>query len=136
VNREHLRGDTVGKAVAFYPDRPEGLVSEVRIAKTVRGDDTLALAEDDCLSSSVGFGVLPSNQVLDRRLMQRRINTAWLDHIALVEAPAYEGADVLNVRDAPDPPAGSGEPLLTPVLDDFLTDPLIRRALGLEPLSN
>jgi phage head maturation protease len=135
VNREHLRGDTVGKAVAFYPDRPEGLVSEVRIAKTVRGDDTLALAEDDCLSSSVGFGVLPSNQVLDRRLMQRRINTAWLDHIALVESPAYEGADVLNVRDAIDPPAGSGAPLLTPVLDDFLTDPLIRRALGLEPLS-
>jgi phage head maturation protease len=135
VNREHLRGDTVGKAVAFYPDRPEGLVSEVRISKTLRGDDTLALAEDDCLSSSVGFGVLPSNQVLDRRLMQRRINTAWLDHIALVESPAYEGADVLNVRDAIDPPAGSGVPLLTPVLDDFLTDPLIRRALGLEPLS-
>jgi phage head maturation protease len=134
VNREHLRGDTVGKAVAFYPDRPEGLVSEVRISKTLRGDDTLALAEDDCLSSSVGFGVLPSNQVLDRRLMQRRINTAWLDHIALVESPAYEGADVLNVRDAP-APAGSGVPLLTPVLDDFLTDPLIRRALGLEPLS-
>lgn len=135
VNREHLRGDTVGKAVAFYPDRPEGLVSEVRISKTLRGDDTLALAEDDCLSSSVGFGVLPSNQVLDRRLMQRRINKAWLDHIALVESPAYEGADVLNVRDAIDPPAGSGAPLLTPVLDDFLSDPLIRRALGLEPLS-
>jgi phage head maturation protease len=135
VNREHLRGDTVGKAVAFYPDRAEGLVSEVRISKTLRGDDTLALAEDDCLSSSVGFGVLPSNQVLDRRLMQRRINTAWLDHIALVESPAYEGADVLDVRDAIDPPAGSGVPLLTPVLDDFLTDPLIRRALGLEPLS-
>jgi phage head maturation protease len=135
VNREHLRGDTVGKAVAFYPDRPEGLVSEVRISKTLRGDDTLALAEDDCLSSSVGFGVLPSNQVLDRRLMQRRINTAWLDHIALVESPAYEGADVLNVRDALDPPVGSGVPLLTPVLDDFLSDPLIRRALGLEPLS-
>jgi hypothetical protein len=24
VNREHLRGDTVGKAVAFYPDRRGG----------------------------------------------------------------------------------------------------------------
>lgn len=134
VNREHLRGDTVGKAVAFYPDRPEGLVSEVRISKTLRGDDTLALAEDDCLSSSVGFGVLPSNQMLDRRLMQRRINKAWLDHIALVESPAYVGADVLDVR-TPFVVAPDVVPLHTPVLDDFLADPLIRRVLGLEPLS-
>jgi phage head maturation protease len=105
VNREHVRGDTVGKAVAFYPDRTEGLVAELRIAETLRGNDTLALAEDDCLSSSIGFGVLPSDQVLDRKLMQRRINKAWLDHIALVESPAYEGADVLDVRDACSAPA-------------------------------
>jgi len=132
VNREHLRGDTVGKAIAFYPDRPEGLVSDLRIAKTLRGDDTLALAEEDCLSASVGFGVLPSNQVLDRRLMTRRINKAWLDHIALVEAPAYEGANVLDVRDALGAQIGVGERQDTPILDDFMADPIIRRALGLE----
>jgi phage head maturation protease len=132
VNREHVRGDTVGKAVAFYPDRNEGLVAELRIAETLRGNDTLALAEDDCLSSSIGFGVLPSNQVLDRKLMQRRINKAWLDHIALVEAPAYEGADVLDVRDLLGARSGGGQRLVTPLLDDFMTDPIVRRALGLE----
>jgi len=134
VNREHTRGDTVGKAVTFYPERPEGLVADLKIAKTLRGDETLALAEDDCLSSSIGFSVLPSNQVLDRQNMRRRINRAWLDHISLVEDPAYVGADVLAVRDA----ASAAEADLitarvpTPVLDDFMADPIIRRALGLE----
>lgn len=131
VNREHVRGDTVGKAVAFYPDRQEGLIAELKIADTLRGHDTLALAEDDCLSSSIGFSVQPSHQVLDRKLMQRRIQEAWLDHIALVEAPAYEGANVLDVRDGLGRDA-HGEPLITPVLDDFMRDPIIRRALGLE----
>lgn len=131
VNREHLRGDTVGKAIAFYPERDEGLVSDLKIAKTLRGDDTLALAEEDCLSASVGFGVLPSNQILDRQTMTRRINKAWLDHIALVEDPAYEGASVLDVRDDSTAHDLRGEPLHTPILDDFLTDPIVRRALGL-----
>lgn len=132
VNREHVRGDTVGRAVAFYPDRDEGLVSDLKIAKTLRGDDTLALAEEDCLSASVGFGVLPSNQILDRRNMTRRVNKAWLDHIALVEDPAYVGADVLAVRNVLGAHSDTGERLHTPILDDFLTDPIVRRALGLE----
>jgi phage head maturation protease len=132
VNREHVRGDTVGKAIAFYPDRDEGLVADLKIAKTLRGDDTLALAEDDCLSASVGFGVLPANQLLDRYTRTRRINKAWLDHIALVEDPAYVGADVLAVRDALTARTDTRERLDTPVLDDFLADPLIRQALGLE----
>jgi phage head maturation protease len=131
VNREHRRGDTVGKAIAFYPDRTEGLVADLRIAKTLRGDETLALAEDDCLSCSIGFGVRPSDQVLDRRAMTRRINKAWCDHLGLVEDPAYEGADVLDVRDALGAYSDNSERLLTPVLDDFMADPIVRRALGL-----
>jgi phage head maturation protease len=132
VNREHIRGNTVGKAIAFYPERQEGLVSDLRIAKTLRGDDTLALAEEDCLSASVGFGVLPSNQVLDRAKMTRRINKAWLDHIALVESPAYADANVLSVRDALGARSYDGEPVPTPILDDFMSDPIVRRALGLD----
>lgn len=132
VNREHLRGDTVGKAIAFYPDRPEGLVADLKIARTLRGDDTLALAEDDCLSASVGFGVLPSNQILDRSAMTRRITKAWLDHLGLVEDPAYQGADVLAVRDSLAAQHAAGEPLDTPILDELLTDPIVRQALGLE----
>lgn len=133
VNREHVRGDTVGKAVAFYPDRKEGLIAELKMADTARGHDTLALASDDCLSSSIGFGSRPSDQVLDRTNMRRIINKAWLDHIALVESPAYPGADVLDVRDAfggYNP--GSGPLVATPVLNDFMADPVIRRVLGLE----
>jgi len=132
VNREHVKGDTVGRAVTFYPDRAEGLVADLKIAKTLRGDDTLALAEDDCLSASIGFGVRPSDQVLDRSNMTRRINRAWLDHIGLVEDPAYVGADVLGVRDLAGAHVLTGESLDTPNLDDFLTNPLVRRALGLE----
>lgn len=132
VNREHRRGDTVGKAVAFYPEKDEGLVADLKIVKSLRGDDTLALAEEDCLSASVGFGVLPSNQVLDRANRTRRINKAWLDHIALVEDPAYEGATVLAVRDGIAAASMAGEPLNTPILDDFMADPIVRRALGLE----
>lgn len=133
VNREHVIGDTIGKAITFHPSREEGLVAELRIAKTLRGDETLALAEDDCLSSSIGFSLAaPSDQLLDRATMTRRINRAWLDHIALVESPAYAGSDVLDVRDAVKAMEDMRAPLATPVLDDFLTDPLIRRALGLE----
>lgn len=133
VNREHRKGDTVGKAVTFHPSREEGLVSEIRIAKTLRGDDTLALAQDDCLSSSIGFSTFPSWQVLDRKSMERRINKAWLDHIALVEDPAYTGADVLDVRDAVAALTSDERPsLATPVLDDFMSDPIVRRALGLD----
>jgi hypothetical protein len=64
--------------------------------------------------------------------MTRRINKAWCDHLGLVEDPAYAGADVLDVRDALGAYRNVSDRLSTPVLDDFLTDPVIRRALGLE----
>lgn len=133
VNREHLHSDTVGKAINFYPDRQEGLIADLKIAKTVRGDETLELAADDCLSSSVGYGLHQrSHQMLDRASMTRRINKAWLDHISLVASPAYVGADVIDVRDRSDaPPDGRALPD-TPVLNNFLADPYVRRALGLE----
>lgn len=122
VNRDHNKGRTVGKAVQLWPQRQEGLVTELRIAKTELGDETLALADEDCLSASVGFGVKPNGQELDRRTMTRRITKAYLDHIALVEAPAYTGAQVLDVRNpAPAVLAASLEPIRTPLLDDYMT---------------
>lgn len=102
VNRDHNKSRTVGKAIQFRPDSDEGLVTEIRIAKTELGDETLALADDDCLSASVGFGVGPQGQTLDRRTMTRRINKAYLDHISLVADPAYTGARVLSVRNQGD----------------------------------
>lgn len=120
ANRGHNKDRTVGKAVAFWPDRQEGCVGEIRIAKTELGDETLALADDDCLSVSVGFGVLPSDQLLDRRSMSRRIRKAYLDHISFVEAPAYPGARVLSVREQAPRPASQLEPIRTPNLDEAL----------------
>lgn len=129
ANRDHNKSRTVGKVMQFWPDRDEGLVAEVRMAKTPLGDETLALADDDCLSASVGFGVLPTGQVLDRRTMTRRIKTAYLDHLAFVESPAYVGAQILSVRGNGDPEfAASMEPLRTPILDQFAGDDILRWA--------
>ena len=129
VNRDHNKSRTVGKVTQFWPDRPEGLVAEVRMAKTPLGDETLALADDDCLSASVGFGVLASGQVLDRATMTRRITTAYLDHLAFVESPAYVGAQVLSVRaDGEQQTAATMAPLHTPLKDQFAGDDIFRWA--------
>ena len=98
VNREHRKGDTVGKVLTWWPERTEGLVAEVRVARTPRGDDTLALAEDGMIRASIGFGVRLRDQVLERSSMKRRIRKAFVDHLGLVEDPAYTGAEVLGVR--------------------------------------
>lgn len=127
VNRDHDKSRTVGKAVEFWPDRPEGLVADIRVAKTALGDETLSLADDDCLSASIGFGVSPTDQELDRRTMTRRIKRAYLDHIAFVESPAYEDAKVLSVRTST-AAAAALQPIRTPVLDQFLADDIFRWA--------
>lgn len=119
ANRDHDKTRLVGKAVNFWPDRDEGLVAKVRIANTPLGDETLALADEEMLGVSVGFGVRGSDQVLERPF--RRIKRAFLDHLAFVADPAYEGARVLSVR-SEDPPAAADLPkLVTPNLDDVLS---------------
>ncbi|GJJ22290.1 HK97 family phage prohead protease [Mycolicibacterium mageritense] len=129
ANRDHNKSRTIGKVTRFWPEREEGLVAEVRVAKTPLGDETLALADDDCLSASVGFGVRPSDQTLDRKTMTRRIKAAYLDHLSFVESPAYVGAQVLSVReDIPSVCAATMDPLLTPNLDRFTEDPILRWA--------
>jgi phage head maturation protease len=97
VNRDHDRSRTCGKVIRFDPNDERGLITEIRIARTVLGDETLALAADDCLSASVGFGVPAGGEQLDTRARTRRINRAILDHVSLVADPAYVGADILAV---------------------------------------
>lgn len=119
ANRGHDFSRTVGKAVNHWPSRDEGLVSEIRIAPTILGDETLALLDEDMLSASAGFGVRGSDQILERP--KRRIKRAFLDHIAFVEAPAYAGARVLAVRsDGEQPEAADLPPLDTPNLNEVL----------------
>lgn len=121
ANRDHDRSRTVGKAVKFWPSREEGLVAGVRIGKTLLGDETLALADEDMLSASVGFAALGRDQDLDKRNKIRRIKKAFLDHISFVEAPAYAGANVLSVRGQTPGPSPSELPkLVTPSLDELV----------------
>ena len=97
----------------FWPSRKEGLVGAARIAQTPLGDETLALADEDCLGASVGFAVLGSGMELDRRIRKRRIKKALMDHLAFVPDPAYVGAGVLSVR-------GLAVPAATPALDELV----------------
>ena len=118
VNRDHDGRRTVGKVASFYPSRDEGLVAAVRIANTPLGDETLALADEDCLGASVGFAVRGSDQELDRTTRQRRIKRAFMDHLSFVPDPAYAGAGVLSVRGATQQ-ASDLKPLVTPEMDEF-----------------
>jgi phage head maturation protease len=122
ANRDHDRSRTVGKVLKFWPSREEGLVAEVKIGKTALGDETLALADEDMLSASTGFGVRGRHQVLNTRAMTRRIRKAFVDHLAFVEKPAYAGAQVLNVRGDGEPVSAADLPPLgaTPDVDEYI----------------
>jgi HK97 family phage prohead protease len=116
VNRDHDPQRTVGRAVALHPSRIEGLVTELRIAQTALGDETLALADDQSLEASVGFAVMRGGEVWSEQRSRRRLTRCFLDHVALVPEGAYEGR-VLAVRGA----AGEAAPrVATPNLDAVL----------------
>ena len=99
VNRDHDVARTCGRAVALHPSRAEGLVAELRISKTALGDETLELAADGVLDASVGFRPWhQGGEIWSENRTRRRVARAFLGHIALVPDPAYEGANVLDVR--------------------------------------
>jgi HK97 family phage prohead protease len=127
VNREHHVGDTIGKVVQFT-NEPDGLHARVKVANTPRGDETLSLAEEDMISASVGFRVKkPSDVQTNNRTRMRRVVRAFLDHLAMVESPAYAGAQVLAVREGSGT-TGDGERLHTPALDEAMNDPIVEWA--------
>jgi HK97 family phage prohead protease len=117
VNRDHDVKRTVGRAVAFHPSREEGLVAELKIARTELGEETLVLAEEELLDASAGFLPFAGGERWETRA-RRRLTKCWLGHVALTPEPAFEGAKVLSVRAAA---AAAGEPveepLQTPNLD-------------------
>lgn len=122
ANREHDKTRTVGKVVNFWPSREEGLVGAARIAKTPLGDETLALADDECLGASVGYAAPPRYVQLDKSSQPglRRVKRAFMDHLSFVSDPTWESASVLSVRAATEPPrAAVLEPLVTPDLDEL-----------------
>jgi len=117
VNRDHDTLRTVGRAVALHPSRIEGLVTELRIAQTDLGDETLALADDQSLEASVSFAVMAGGELWTEQRSRRRLTRCFLDHIAMVPEGAYEGR-VLAVRSAG---AEAVPRVPTPNLDQGLT---------------
>jgi len=95
VNRDHDLSKTVGRAVALH-SHEGGLVAELRISETALGDETLALAGDGALDASAAFR--PTQETWNPHRTERRVERAFLGHIALVPDPAYDGATVLDVR--------------------------------------
>ncbi|MGV7251921.1 HK97 family phage prohead protease [Mycobacterium kansasii] len=125
VNLEHNKSPDfyVGMARKFFPENPAGLVAELEIfGDTDRGRDTLKKAVRGGLSASVGFVVRHGDFHADPQTRARRIRRAFVDHVALVAQPAYEGARVLQVRneDVPD--------IETPTLDEIINDPILQYA--------
>jgi hypothetical protein len=127
VNREHVKGDTVGKVIAADPGHKDGLFARVKIFNTPRGDETLTLAEEGGAFPSIGWRLnRPSDQLTERRSMSRRVLRAYWDHQAFVEDPAYVGAGVLAVRAGQSGLAVAEGPLPeTPLLDEAMSDPML-----------
>jgi HK97 family phage prohead protease len=98
VNRDHERQRTVGRALALHPSREEGLVAELKIARTPLGDETLELAADDMLDASAAFLPMPGGMEWARDQKRVRLTKLWLGHVAMTPDPAYESARVLAVR--------------------------------------
>jgi HK97 family phage prohead protease len=111
VNREHERLQTIGRAVAFHPAGDQGLLADVKIARTPLGDETLELAADGCLDASAGFLPMKGGMRWQNR-DSYRITRAWLEHIAMTAEPAYTDAKVLEVRSAVPAAAASATPNL------------------------
>jgi HK97 family phage prohead protease len=116
VNRDHDYQRTIGRAVGLHPSRTEGLVAELRVAKTQLGDETLALADDHSLEASVGFSVMPGGERWLEGRNRRRLERVFLDHIAMVPEGAYN-AQVIDVRASMMAPV---DRVMTPTLDEML----------------
>ncbi len=99
VNREHVKGDTVGRLVSADTQAEQGLLVRAKIARTPRGDETLELADDDMISPSVGYRVKQPDHIrLNSRTKMREVLKAFLDHLGMVESPAFAGAQIVAVR--------------------------------------
>jgi hypothetical protein len=127
VNREHVKGDTVGRVIKMDPSHPDGLFTRVKMYSTPRGEETLTLADEGGAFPSVGYRVKSFNDMrLNKRTRSRRILRAFMDHLAFVEDPAFVGAEVLAVRAGQHGLSVAERPLPeTPALDEAMSDDLL-----------
>ena len=137
ANREHQKGNTVGKIVESDPASELGLVTSVKIVNSPSGDEILALAEEDMVSVSIGYRTnKPSDVKIDKQRKRRDVMAAFLDHLGFVEDPAYTGAQVLAVREGHSGLLVADGPLpATPALDAILNDEIFGWAASYQPLT-
>lgn len=130
-NPNHDEGRLIGRVVEARSgsvDGEEGLITKVKVSKGTLGDDVLELANDGAVSPSVGFQIKDPgrDQAIDRYTKTRRVNRAFLHHLSFVAEPAYGGARILSVRSTED--LTVTDPTATPLLDEFLNDPIMQWA--------
>lgn len=131
-DKGHSNGKLVGRVREAFTDREQGLVTDVKISRTPEGDAVLELAKDDAIAVSVGFMVKTPyrDQELDLRSRTRRINRAFIDHLAFVVEGAYPGAKVLATRGVEAPTEEELRVSETPNIDWWMEDPIIQWAFS------
>ncbi len=117
VLRDHDPHRPTGRVKTLFPDRSDGLVAELYISRTLLGDETLELAADGVVGASVGFAPMAKGTRWSENRQERRLDKCFLDHIALVTDPAYDDAEVLDVRSAAEAEVDAEVVSTTPNLD-------------------
>lgn len=94
LNLCHQELHTVGRSILFQ-ERPEGLYGAFHIRKGPQGDQVLEEAADGYWPGmSVGFREVSARRGADGA---HEVTEAWLGHVALVRAGAYQTALVTGV---------------------------------------
>ncbi len=120
VNMEHDPARIVGNVRELRSEPKQGLLTQIKVRRTPEGDQALDDAADGMLGASIGMAVSSSGQQWETR-SKRRITKAFLDHIALTFTPAYVGAEVLEVRAAPNVTT-TADVSATPNLDRIMAE--------------
>lgn len=100
IFKSHEHRTAIGYATLLNPDHPDGLWMEARIADTAEGNAALAEINEGVLDSfSIGFRTIKDSYIDGVRV----INEAALVEVSLVPLPAYDGAELVSVRQSFEP---------------------------------
>ena len=96
VNREHTKGQTVGKIVDLDPEDEAGLTADQDRGERGRREAHVAGRR----RHDLGLDRLPRQQAsdvaLNKRERTREVRRAFLDHLSFVEDPTWDQAQVLS----------------------------------------
>jgi hypothetical protein len=143
ILRDHSHQRVIGSLTSVHPNRDDGLHVTGRVAPTDLGRESLMLAEEGDLFVSIGFMADPAFDEWDSKRTTVVRHGCTLMEVSLVPFPAYDGAEVLAVRNAADP-AGVFEPAVTinasippastPNLDEILAWRATHPLTGITPM--